>query len=292
MIVLSGASGHVGGAAARMLAARGVPVRLLVRDPARAPELPGTEVAVADYGDEGTLGRALRESDRVFMVSMHREPDERIVLHRLFVEAAARARVGQLVYLSFLSPSLRSSFPHSRSHRATEELIRASGLPFTLLRTSLYFDAILEEIEAGVMRGPGGEGRVSWVAREDCGAVVAAVLTGSGHEGKVYDVTGPEALSLAETAAAVSEVCGREFRYEDETGEDAVSWRVAAGYSDWTVRVWTGMYEAIRDGELAPVSEVVERVGGRRPTSLGDFAAARRDDFLARSAEPESAGAQ
>jgi NAD(P)H dehydrogenase (quinone) len=285
VIVVTGASGRVGGAAARLLAEQGHPVRLLVRDPGLAPRLPGAEVAACDYGDPESLVQALHEDDRVFMVSMHREPDERIGLHRLFVEAATRARVAQLVYLSFLSASLQSSFPHARSHRATEELIRASGLPFTFLRTSLYFDGILGELEAGVMRGPGGGGRVSWVASEDCGAVVAGALTGSGHEEKTYDVTGPEALALAETAAVLSEVCGRDFRYEDEPSlDEAVRWRVAAGYSPWIVRVWTGMYEAIKDGELAPVSDVVERVGGRPATSLREFAAARRNDFLAKAA--------
>lgn len=285
MIVVTGATGHVGGAAARLLAEQGHPMRLLVRDPARAPDLPGAEVVQADYGDPASLERALREGDRVFMVSMHREPDDRIVLHRQFVEAATRARVGHLVYLSFLSASLQSEFPHSRSHKATEELVRASGIPFTFLRTSLYFDTILGELEAGVMRGPGGNGRVSWVSREDCGAAVAAVLTGSGHEGATYEITGPEAPTLAETAAVLSEVCGREFRYEDETSSDeARRWRGAAGYSPWIVRVWTGMYEAIRDGELAPVSDAVERLTGRPATDLRAFAAARRDEFLAKAA--------
>jgi uncharacterized protein YbjT (DUF2867 family) len=283
VIVVTGASGNVGGAAARLLAAAGHPVRLLVRDPERAPQLEGAEVAVADYGDPATLARALGEGDRVFMVSMHREPNQRIVLHRLFVEAAARARVGQLVYLSFLGASLESSFPHSRSHRATEELIRLSGLPFTFLRTSLYFNALPSEFEHGVMRGPGGEGRVSWVSRDDCGAVVAGVLTGSGHEGQTYDVTGPESPTLAESAAIVSDACGASFRYEDETLDEAVRWRAAAGYSEWIIRVWTGMFGAIEDGELAPVSDAVERIGGRTPTTLRDFAAAHRDELRARS---------
>lgn len=284
MIVVTGASGNVGGAAARLLSAQGHPTRLITRDPARAPELPGAEVVVADYGDSEALARALGEGDRVFMVSMHREPDERIVLHRTFVEAAVRARAGHLVYLSFLNPSLESSFPHSRSHRATEELIRASGLPFTFLRTSLYFNALLAEFENGVARGPGGDGRVSWVDREDIGAVVAAVLAGEGHEGQVYDVTGPESLTMAESAAVVSDVCGAEFRYEDETSEDGSRWRVAAGYADRTVRVWLGMYEAIRAGELAPATDVVERVGVRKPATLREFVAAHREEFLSRRA--------
>jgi uncharacterized protein YbjT (DUF2867 family) len=283
VIVITGASGNVGGAAARLLAEQEHQVRLLARDPARAPELAGCEVVAADYGDPASVDRCLQEGDRVFMVSMHREPNERIVLHRQFVEAATRARAGQLVYLSFLSASLESSFPHSRSHRATEELIRASGLPFTFLRTSLYLNAILEELGNGVMRGPGGDGRVSWVGREDCGAVVAAVLTQSGHEGQTYDVTGPEAPTLAETAAVISDVCGREFRYDDEPMEEALRWRAGAGYSPWIVRVWTGMYDAIKDGELAPVSDVVERIGGRKPTALREFVTEKREEFLAKA---------
>ena len=88
MIVVTGASGHVGGLVAEELFELGEPMRLLVRDPSRAPELPGAEVAVADYGRPGTLAEALHEGDRVFMVSLHEGPERRVPLHRSFIEAA------------------------------------------------------------------------------------------------------------------------------------------------------------------------------------------------------------
>ena len=102
MIVVTGASGHLGGLVARELAARGEPVRLVVRDAGRAPVLDGAEVAVADFGDPDSLARALGEGDRAFMVSMHDGPDARIALHQSFVDAAVRAGVAHVVYVSCL----------------------------------------------------------------------------------------------------------------------------------------------------------------------------------------------
>src|ERR1700733_14830752 len=103
MIVVAGSTGHVGRLVAEELAALGEPMRLLVRDPARAPQLPGAEIVRGEYGDRAALREALGEGDRVFMVSLHEGPERRVPLHQSFVDAAAEAGVGQLVYLSFVN---------------------------------------------------------------------------------------------------------------------------------------------------------------------------------------------
>ena len=145
-------------------------------------------------------------------------------------------------------------------------------MPFTFLRPNLYLDEVPHFFgDDGVVRGPAGEGRAAWVSRDDLAAVVAAVLTGDEHEDAVYDVTGPEALSLAETAERLSALVGRRLSYRPETREEASAWRSKLGAPDWEVDAWISSYEAIAAGELAPVSDAVPRLTGTPATGLEAF---------------------
>ena len=112
-IVVTGANGKVGGDIARRLAAAGVPQRLLVRDPAKAPQLERAEVVRADYRDPESVREALEPGDRVFMVAVHEGVEDRIEAHRSFIHAAAEVGVGLLAYLSMVNASRTSQFPHS-----------------------------------------------------------------------------------------------------------------------------------------------------------------------------------
>ena len=127
LIVVTGASGHVGGLVARELARRGVPLRAVTRNVERVPDLGGVEVALAGYDEPDTLMDALEPGDRVFMVSMHEPPERRIALHRGFIDVAARRRVAHVVYLSFVGAGPDASFVHARSHGATETMLAESG---------------------------------------------------------------------------------------------------------------------------------------------------------------------
>lgn len=181
MITVTGATGKVGRLVADELARRGAGVRLLVRDAARAPDVSGAEVVEADYGDPESLARALRSGDRVFMVSIHDGPERRLPLHRSFVAAAARADVGHIVYLSFVSAGPGSVFLHARSHGETEAILRDSGLAWTAIRNGMYADEALGWFDAdGVAREPGGDGRMSFSYRLDLARAIAAVLTEPG----------------------------------------------------------------------------------------------------------------
>src|SRR5699024_4422670 len=139
-IALTGATGTIGGHAARLLDAAGVPMRLLVRDPNRAPRLGNAEVARAEYGDEQCRS-ALRGIDTVFFVSAHEESD-RVGLHCAFIDAAKDAGVRQIVYLSFVGAGDDAGFLLARDHGRTEQLIRDSGLQYTFLRDNFYAEAI------------------------------------------------------------------------------------------------------------------------------------------------------
>ena len=273
-VAVSGATGAIGGRVARQLADLGVPMRLIVRDATRAPSLPGADVAVARYGDAPALTAALRGVRTFFFVS-GAEAVDRLDQHRTAVNAAVAAGVERIVYLSFLGASQDATFTLVPQHWATEEHIKASGVRWTFLRDSLYADFLPRMAgPEGVIRGPGGEGRVSFVAQDDIADCAVAVLTAeetdgvSAHDGSTYTLTGPEAVSLAEATERMSRIAGRSFTYREETLEEAWESRRVYGAPDWEVEGWISSYQAIAAGELATVTDDVLLLTGRRPASL------------------------
>src|SRR3954449_8717530 len=219
---ITGSTGQLGGRVARRLAAAGVPQRLLVRDPARAPQLPGSTLAAASYDDATAVRDALTGLSTVLMVSGAEHPD-RVGQHRTFIDAAVDAGVEHLVYVSFLGAAPDSTFTLARDHWATEQHVRVRGLAATFLRDSLYADFFpMMTGEDGVIRGPAGDGRVAAVAQDDVADVAVAVLRGpAAHAGATYDLPGPEALTLGEVAETLTAVTGRPVRYAAETLEEA-----------------------------------------------------------------------
>jgi NAD(P)H dehydrogenase (quinone) len=270
LIGVTGATGGIGGRVAARLAERGLAQRLIVRDASRAPAL-DAEVASAEYRDGAAMRAALEDVDTLLLVSGS-ESRDRVREHFSAVDAAAAAGVGRIVYLSFMGAAPDAVFTFARDHAATEERIRAAGTDFTFLRSCMYADYVPVFAGAdGVIRGPAGQGRAAFVARDDIGDVVAAVVDEDGHSGKTYDMTGPEALSLADAAARLSAAAGREVVYVEETLEEARESRRPSGRPDWEIEGWVTSYAAIADGALEPVSDTVERVTGRPPRSLSDF---------------------
>ncbi|HEX6340438.1 SDR family oxidoreductase [Umezawaea sp.] len=266
---ITGATGRLGGRVARRLAAGGVRQTLLVRDPARAPDLAGAAVATAGFGDGDAVRRALRGIDRVLMVSAAETPD-RVEAHRSFVDAATEAGVRHLVYVSFLGAAPDATFTLARDHWATEEHIRASGLDFTFLRDNLYADFTPDLVGAdGAIRGPAGDGRVAVVAQDDIADAATAVLTAApAHAGATYDLTGPRSLTLAEVAAVLSRAWGRSITYQPETVAEAYRSRASSDVPDWQVDAWVSTYTAIAAGELEAVGDAVEVLTGRPATPL------------------------
>jgi NAD(P)H dehydrogenase (quinone) len=274
---VTGATGAVGGLVARDLAARGVSQRLLVRRPDKAPDLAGAAVVPCAYGDQPACGEALRGVQTLFMVS-GAEAADRLGQHRRFVDTAAEAGVAHVVYTSFLGAAPDCTFTLGRDHFATEQHIRASGMAFTFLRNSFYLDVFPHFVgEDGVLRGPAGEGRVAAVARTDVARVAVEVLLDPArHRGATYDLTGPEALTMAEVAATISRVTGRDVTYHDETVEEAYASRRRWEAPQWEYDAWVSTYTAIAGGELDRVSDDVERVTGSRPVGLAEVLRAGR----------------
>ncbi|MFF5499185.1 SDR family oxidoreductase [Streptomyces aquilus] len=270
-LVVTGATGRLGGRVARRLAEQGVHQRLLVRSPDRAPALPDATAVRAEYADRDAVVRGLAGASTVFMVSASESAD-RLAEHRTFVDAAVAAGVRHLVYVSFFGAAPDATFTLARDHFHTEEHIRATGLAYTFLRDSLYADFVPALVgEDGVIRGPAGEGRAAFVAQDDIAEAAAAVLARpDDHAGAVYDLTGPQALSLAEAAAILTEVRGRTVTYHPETVEEAYASRASYGAPPWQVDAWVSTYTAIAAGELAGVGDAVPRLTGRPATPLAD----------------------
>lgn len=266
-------SGHIGRRVAELLAAAGRTTRLFVRtDAERAPKLPHSKIVVGDYADSASLNRAFSGVASALVVSVYAKPGERALLHKNAFDAAARAGLKHLVYTSFQGAAADSKFLYSRDHHESEQYLRASGVPYTLLRDSLYMDVAPGFFdEHGVLRGPAGNGAVAWISREDVARAAVAVLLQPGEPGAAYDLTGPEALTLDETAQRFSVLCGRELRYEDESIEDARRWRSQTGAPAWEVDVWTGTYLAIKAGELGKISNTVEQLTARKPYRLEEY---------------------
>ena len=278
-LAVTGSTGALGGRVARRLADRGVAQRLVVRDVANAPALAGASpVAAPSYGDTAAMRDALAGAKTLFLVS-GRETKDRLEQHYSAIDAAVDAGVERIVYVSFLGAAPDATFTLARQHYATGERIRKSGVRYTFLRSSMYADFV--PFFAGedlVIRGPAGTGKVALISRDDIADVATAVLLSAGeHDGITYDNTGPEAISMAETATILGRVINREVTYHAETIEEAWESRRKYNAPDWEVEGWVTSYAAIAAGEMDVVSDAVEKVTGKPAQALEPFLLANPD---------------
>ena len=272
MLGVTGATGEIGRRLTRRLADRGEEQRLVVRDASRAETLPGVEVVeFGGYGDEDGMRKAFAGVSTLFFCSA-KEAEDRVAQHRSVVDAAVTAGVERIVYLSIISAGPQATFTLARDHYDTEQYIRASGIPFTFSRQSLYADFLpLLSGEDGVIRGPAGDGRFAPVLRDDVADVLVNVLVQPGHEGVTYTLTGPETFTLAEIADLLTRLTGRRVTFENETLEQAYASRAAYGAPAWEVESWVTTYTAIAAGEWDVVTDDVRRVAGHDPVSVQQF---------------------
>jgi NAD(P)H dehydrogenase (quinone) len=268
-IAVTGSTGRLGGRVARRLSELGVDHRLVVRDPAKAPALPGTHIATCDYGDDAAARTALSGVDTVFMVSAAESPD-RVPQHLTFIDAAVAAGVQRIVYVSFFGASATATFTLARDHWATEEHLRSVGAAHTILRDNIYADFTTHFIGTdGNIRGPAGDGRAAVVAQADIADAAVAVLTSDGaYDGRTLHLTGPAALTMDEIASILSDHLGRAVCYIPETIEEAYASRAVYGAPPWQVDAWVSTYSAIAAGELATVTEDIPQVTGHPAISL------------------------
>lgn len=222
MIVITGATGQLGRLVIDQLLAAQVPAADLVaavRDPAKATDLAarGVQVRQADYNQPATLAAAFAGADRLLLISSS-EVGQRLAQHRAVIEASQHAGVGRLVYTSVLRADT-STLGLAAEHRDTEALIRASGLPFTLLRNGWYTENHVASVPAalahGVVLGSAGEGRFATASRADYAAAAVAALTRDDLAGRTFELAGDSAYTLAEFAAEIARQSGKPVQYQD-----------------------------------------------------------------------------
>lgn len=274
-IAITGASGQLGRLVADQLLATVDPaeVVLLTRDPAKLADYAerGADVRAADFGKPDELVDAFAGVERVLLISTD-AVGARVEGHLAAIEAAVKAGVRHMAYTSVSEPTADNPAGVVADHAATEEALRESGLAWTMLRNNLYADMQVDSVAQAAATGQlvtnFGDGGAAYVTRADCAAVAAGVLTGEGHEGKAYDVTGPHAYTAPDLAELAAQKSGKPVELIQVDDEAYTAGLVSAGLPDFIAPLLTSFGTATRLGKLATVTDVVEQVGGRTPTPL------------------------
>ncbi len=275
MILVTGATGKIGQEVVRQLAAIGVPARALVRDPARASHirLPGVEIVVGDMEKPETLGAALAGVDRVFLLSPAAR--EQVAAQGNVIEAAQRAGAAHMVKVSVAGgPDAGTQI--GRWHWTTEKQIEASGIGFTFLRPTLLMQQMLAYAPSitstGTFSAPVGTGEVAIVDARDVAAVAVCALTEEGHDRKIYDLTGPEALSHDAMADQIAAATGKKVSFVHVPPEYYRKQLLALGFERWIVDDMLVLGASLREGYGATVTTTVLDVTKKRPRAFAQFA--------------------
>jgi uncharacterized protein YbjT (DUF2867 family) len=268
MILMFGVTGRIGRWLPAMLRDRGVRVRAVVRDPAAARELLGPGLAEADLfqgdaTDPASWREALDGIERVYVgLSTGRTSDEVALL-----DAVATAGVPGVVKISGLGAAADCVIPMGLEHYKIERHMDALGLAGTSLRPSLMMHNLLGEaqnaIRAGRLPSTAGDHRIAWIHARDVAAVAAVALTESGHGGKAYDLTGPEALTYDDLAQRLSDALGHPVAYEPISDEEYGRELLAEGFDPWAAEHLVTMYrDAVRAGYFDVVTDAVPSLTG------------------------------
>lgn len=271
-IAVTGVTGNLGGIVSGLCKKNGIEVRNLARNVEKAEKLGFSNVFKSSYDKSEDTVKSLKGIEVLFMVSGSENPN-RVQQHKDFIDAAKIAGVSHIIYLSFYNASKNSIFTLGRDHYATEEYIKENGFKYTFLRDNFYADFFVDLCrEYGEIKGPAGNGKVSAVVRSDVSEVAAKILENPGKwENHTLNMTGPEELSMTEIVKAVSEYFGKEIKYIEETVEEAYESRKIWKAEQWQYDSWVSTYTAIAENEQSGISNDIEKVLGRKATSLVEY---------------------
>lgn len=289
MMLVTGATGLNGRELVRRLSAQGVPLRALVRNPEKATALaalPHVEIVQGDMARPETLAEPLRGVDRAFLNSSA-DPTMQQVQNN-FIDAARKAGVKHVVKLSGIMPELDSAFRFARMHGEVEKHLEASGMAFTHLRAGEFMPAYFRQVPSILGKGalflPMENARIASIDVGDLMEIAALVLTGTGHDGKIYPLTGSEALTMAEVAQRLSAVAGKTIRYINVPPEAAKQAQLAAGLPPYLADALGELFAERRNGKEGQVFPMSQTLLGRAPTTFAQFAA--RNAAIFRGEQP------
>jgi NAD(P)H dehydrogenase (quinone) len=278
MIVITGATGALNGRTVDLLLARGMPaeeVVVVTRDAARAGRFAdrGLVVRQGDYADPTSLQEAFEGADQLLLVSSNDPAADTVDLHRNAVQAAVTVGAGRVLYTSHQGAAADSPFAPARVHAATEELLAASGLPWTALRNGFYAHSLTWL--TGDWRGTGrievpADGPISWTSRDDAAEAAAVLLTApSPHDGPVT-LTAAAAPTFAEVAQTACDLAGRPVECVIVDQQEWLATKVAAGQPEGAARFTLGIYQAAAAGLFAGTDPTLQQLLGRAPKTIRD----------------------
>lgn len=277
MILITGATGQLGNAVVDRLLERidAADVAILARDPGRAENHleRGVSVRSGDYDDTNSLARAMDGADRVLLIAGN-HPQRRMQQHQQVIDAAVSAGVSLLGFTSRSLVDIEFSRNQlMRDYFDTEQLIRESGLPSLIFRNALYLDTLpnflggADVFQHGI-RAPAGGGTVAYALRRELGEAIANAITNSEPRSPPFVLAAPQAYSMTEVAAALSQAFDKQVGYENVSEDDFVADAVTRGLPDATARRTLGFFADMRDGQLNETSPDLGMLLGRSPASL------------------------
>ena len=280
MILVTGAGGNVGKEVLKQIAQTGVRVRATFQSPSSAASAPsGVEIAIMDYNKPDTIRAALKGVERVFLVG---PPTQKLpALERQAIDQIRQSEVRHVVKLSAMG-GREATYP--RLHADSEDYIKTSGVAYTFLRPNGFMQNIVTYNATTIntqnaFYGCQGEGKVSHIDIRDIAAVAVKALTETGHEGKSYTLTGPAAVSNTQIAQILSDDLGREIRYVDLPPQQFKQALLGAGVPEWSADALINLQDFYRAGKAGSVTNEVEKLLGRKPTSFEQFSRDYRDAF-------------
>jgi NAD(P)H dehydrogenase (quinone) len=277
-IAVTGANGQLGGQVVRLLARQEqhdvvAVARRKVRDESETPRV---SVAIAEYGDRAALRTALQNVDTLVFISSDGDATKVLLHHQNVIAAAADNGVAHVVALSSVDADVDSPFCYAVVNGATEKLVDDSGCQVSIARASIYSEFFMRWLTpariSGEIRLPAGDGRISLVSRTDVGRCLAALAVGP-PTGRYHDLTGPEALDLAAIATLTGDEFGMHVRYTQVTPAEHYRDMAEAGEEPWWAYAFSTMFESVRQGRWASVTDEVARLSERRPLSIRDLLA-------------------
>jgi len=243
----------------------------------------GVIVRQADFSDPASLIKAFAGVDRLLLISTD-ALGVRLNQHIAAIKAAEEAGVKHVLYTSIANVNANSTAQVGPEHYGTEQALINSKLGYTFLRNNIYTDMFLgtlgQAISTGTLYAASADGKIGYVTREDCARAAAATLA-DGFEGRrSFDITGPEALSQYDVADIASKISGKTVNYVPLTLEALINGMVSAGLPQPVAELYASFDGAAAKGELNVVTNAVEELTGRKPTSVEDFLAANRQALL------------